>query len=207
MAKIDIEPNFGKILITAGSGYGKTFLSSILIKMAIAKGWKVNALLYTPNEVDKYFKDVKDKMNIVIAEETNFQNLINFIVDSIKNNLEGSVIYVNDLDLYIENEKEIELLVKLFSAIRKLNTIFIYELKVPKNNFVSLVELTNIIFLGKFRRYSATFDNWGYGNLYDEMMNLNANEHVFLLLKDQDIYKVKADSNQNKIILYDDIEY
>jgi len=181
-----INADNGRIGISAKSGYGKTYLSLALLKEGLKAGYKLYILSYTPQTEAKYWNELK-KYGDFKMYEANFKDLndiIAFFSEVFKDKEGKKMIYINDLDLYLEtaDSTTIGLLKRVFSSIRKVNTIFIYETKSIKGNkYLSLLDNTDILFLGKFGREQETlFKHLGMEELEDLYNQLE--DHEFLVI-------------------------
>jgi len=188
--KLKINPDNGRIGISAGSGYGKTYLSMALLKKGLKAGYKVYALSYTQHSEEKYWDDLKKYGDVVIYEagfeSLELNDLIVFFYKVFEDKQGKKIIYINDLDLYLENADSttLALLKKIFSSIRKLNSILIYEVKDIKGpNYLSLIYNTKILFLGKSGRDEDTlFKHIGFEDLKYYYNELKEKDHEFLAI-------------------------
>jgi len=196
-----ISPDNGRIGISAKSGYGKTYLSLALLKKGLQAGYKLYILSYTPQTEAKYWNELK-KYGDFKMYEANFKDLndiIAFFSEVFKDKEGKKMIYINDLDLYLEtaDSTTISLLKRVFSSIRKVNSIFIYETKSIKGNkYLSLLDNTDILFLGKFGREQETlFKHLGTEEAESSYDKLE--DHEFLMIdttsKEVKIVKVVGD--------------
>ena len=193
-----ITPENGRIGISAMSGWGKTYLSLALLKNGIQAGYKLYMLSYTPKTEAKYWDELK-KYGDFIMYEANFKDLndiIAFFYEVFKDKQGKKIVYINDLDLYLEtaDSTTIGLIRKVFSSIRKVNSIFIYETKsIQGHKYLSLIDNTDILFLGKFgRKQESLFSHLGIEDaesLYEKLA-----EHEFLMIntKTQEVKIVKV---------------
>jgi len=181
-----ITPENGRIGISAKSGYGKTYLSLALLKKGLQAGYKLYILSYTPQTEANYWNELKKygEFNMYEAEFKDLNDIIAFFYDVFKDKQGKKIIYINDLDLYLEtaDSTTIGLLKRVFSSIRKVNTIFIYETKSIKGNkYLSLLDNTDILFLGKFGREQETlFKHLGMEEL--ESLYEKLEDHEFLMI-------------------------
>lgn len=186
--KWKINVDNGRIGISAKSGYGKTYLSLALLKKGLQAGYKLYILSYTPQTEVKYWNELKKfgdfKMYEAGFKDLSLNDIIEFFYNVFKDKEGKKIIYINDLDLYLEtaDSTTISLLKRVFSSIRKVNTIFIYETKSIKGNkYLSLLDNTDILFLGKFGRKQETlFKHLGMEELEDLYNQLE--DHEFLVI-------------------------
>lgn len=124
-----ISADNGKILISAPSGYGKTYFVTALLKQALLRKWKIKILSYTKTVENRYWSELEEQgAEIVYTEKTNQESLLNFLF-SLKN---GNVIaYIDDIDLYIKDKDTdtLDILSDYFSVCRKSNIILVMSLK------------------------------------------------------------------------------
>ena len=174
-----ISADNGKILISAPSGYGKTYFVTALIKQALLRKWRVKILSYTKTVENRYWSELEEQgAEIVYTEKTNQESLLNFLF-SLKN---GNVIaYIDDIDLYIKDKDTdtLDILSDYFSACRKSNIILIMSLKSIRSFYNKFFELSSMQLIGKFSRYSPSWDSWGIENLKQLMFNLKDHEFIF----------------------------
>jgi len=184
--KWKITPENGRIGISAKSGYGKTYLSLALLKKGLQAGYKLYILSYTPKTEEKYWNELKRYGDFKMFEASfkDLNDIIAFFNEVFKDKEGKKIIYINDLDLYLEtaDSTTIGLLKRVFSSIRKVNTIFIYETKSIKGNkYLSLLDNTDILFLGMFGRKQETlFSHLGMEDaesLYEKL-----EDHEFLVI-------------------------
>jgi len=207
--KINVDN--GRIGISAKSGWGKTYLSLALLKEGLKAGYKLYILSYTPQTEVKYWNELKKfgdfKMYEAGFKDLSLNDIIEFFYKVFKDKEGKKIIYINDLDLYLEtaDSTTISLLKRVFSSIRKVNTIFIYETKSIKGNkYLSLLDNTDILFLGKFGRVQETlFKHLGteeaessYDKLADHeflMINTTSKEVKIVKVVGDDIVEVQKD--------------
>jgi len=183
-----INADNGRIGVSAKSGWGKTYLSLALLKEGLKAGYKLYILSYTPQTEAKYWNELKKYGDFKIYEaefkDLSLNDIIEFFYNVFKDKEGKKIIYINDLDLYLENADSttIGLLKRVFSSIRKVNSIFIYETKSIKGNkYLSLLDNTDILFLGKFGREQETlFKHLGMEELEDLYNQLG--DHEFLVI-------------------------
>jgi len=215
--KLKINSDNGRIAISAGSGYGKTYLSMVLLKKGLKAGYKVYALSYTQHSEKRYWDNLKKYGDIVIYEagfeSLELNDLIVFFNKIFEDKQGKKIIYINDLDLYLEkaDSTTIALLKKIFSSIRKLNSILIYEVKDIKGpNYLSLIYNTKILFLGKSGRDEDTlfkhidFEdlNYYYNELKDHeflAIDIDNKKVAFVKVIDDDIFKIPKKINIENI--------
>jgi hypothetical protein len=100
---IEINAQNGRVLVSAKSHWGKTYLIQNLLLNFKDKGYNVQILSYTKeSEKDYWEKLEKAGCEITYADMTDYKTLMNFFL-SIKAN---SVIYVDDLDLYLNDQAD-----------------------------------------------------------------------------------------------------
>ena len=201
-----INTDNGRIGISARSGYGKTYLSLALLNKGLQAGYSLYVLSYTPKSEEKYWNELKKYGNFNIYE-ANFKDLndiIAFFYEVFKDKQGKKIIYINDLDLYLEtaDSTTIGLLKRVFSSIRKVNTIFIYETKSIKGNkYLSLLDNTDILFLAKFGREQETlFKHIGMEELKDLYDKLEDHEFLMIDTANKIVNFVKVISKDNEII-------
>lgn len=174
-----ISADNGKILISAPSGYGKTYFVTALLKQALLRKWKIKILSYTKTVENRYWSELEEQgAEIVYTEKTNQESLLNFLF-SLKN---GNVIaYIDDIDLYIKDKDTdtLDILSDYFSACRKSNIILVMSLKSIRSFYNKFFELSSMQLIGKFSRYSPSWDSWGIENLKQLMFNLKDHEFIF----------------------------
>lgn len=174
-----ISADNGKILISAPSGYGKTYFVTALLKQALLRKWRVKILSYTKTVENRYWSELEEQgAEIVYTEKTNQESLLNFLF-SLK---DGNVIaYIDDIDLYIKDKDTdtLDILSDYFSACRKSNIILIMSLKSIRSFYNKFFELSSFQIIGKFSRYSPSWDSWGIENLKQLMFNLKDHEFIF----------------------------
>lgn len=174
-----ISADNGKILISAPSGYGKTYFVTALLKQALLRKWKIKILSYTKTVENRYWSELEEQgAEIVYTEKTNQESLLNFLF-SLKN---GNVIaYIDDIDLYIKDKDTdtLDILSDYFSACRKSNIILVMSLKSIRSFYNKFFELSSFQIIGKFSRYSPSWDSWGIENLKQLMFNLKDHEFIF----------------------------
>ena len=191
---IQLNASQGRILVSAKSHWGKTYLIQKMLLDFRAKGWEVNILSYTKESEVDYWKELeKSWCKITYADTTDYKTLMNFFF-SVKAN---SVIYIDDLDLYLndqaDNLKEaINIIKDFFSASRKANIITIYSVKSIKGPpWTTFVEMAEVLFLGKFNRFSNAWNAFGIDDLEYKMEHLP--EHSFIMKSDEGVHLVKAE--------------
>ena len=174
-----ISADNGKILISAPSGYGKTYFVTALLKQALLRKWKIKILSYTKTVENRYWSELEEQgAEIVYTEKTNQESLLNFLF-SLKN---GNVIaYIDDIDLYIKDKDTdtLDILSDYFSVCRKSNIILVMSLKSIRSFYNKFFELSSFQIIGKFSRYSPSWDSWGIENLKQLMFNLKDHEFIF----------------------------
>lgn len=195
---IKINADNGRILVSARSGYGKTYLVKALLKDALKQGWKVRILSYTEKKEANYWNELKKAgADITFTDSTDEKTLIDFLTDT-----EGNeVVYVDDLDLYISYDTKTgtKLLKDYMSACRKANVILIFSLKDMKEEFYDLLKLSSILFIGKFMTHLGVLDRLNFENIREKEESLNDAKHEFLMLNldDNSINFVRVDENEN----------
>ena len=193
---IELTARQGRVLVSAKSHWGKTYLIEKMLLDFKAKGWNVQILSYTKeSEADYWNKLEKAGCEITYVEITDYKTLMDFFF-SIKAN---SVIYIDDLDLYLNDQADnlkdaINIIKDFFSASRKANIITIYSVKSIKGPpWTTFVEMAEVLFLGKFNRFSNAWNSFGIDDLEYKMENLP--NHAFIMKSDEGVHLVKAEDN------------
>ncbi len=191
---IEINAQNGRVLVSAKSHWGKTYLIQNLLLNFKDKGYNVQILSYTKeSEKDYWEKLEKAGCEITYADMTDYKTLMNFFF-SIKAN---SVIYVDDLDLYLNDQADnlkdaINIIKDFFSASRKANIITIYSVKSLKGApWTTFTEMAEVLFIGKFNRFSSAWNSFGINDLEYKMDNLPS--HAFIMKSDEGVSLVKAE--------------
>lgn len=193
---VEITSQNGRILVSAKSHWGKTYLIEKMILNFKAKGWNVQILSYTKeSEADYWNKLEQAGCEITYAEITDYKTLMDFFF-SVKAN---SVIYIDDLDLYLNDQADnlkdaINIIKDFFSASRKANIITIYSVKQIKGPpWTSFIEMAELLFLGKFNRFSNAWNSFGINDLEYKMENLP--NHAFIMKSDEGVHLIKAEED------------
>ena len=195
---LKITSENGRIGITAKSGWGKTYLSLALLKKGIQAGYKVYVLSYTKHSEKNYWEELKKYGDVIIyyAEFKNANDIIKFFYDVFKDKKGGKILYINDLDLYLNraDSTTIALLNSIFSSIRKSNSIIIYETKSMKGSrFLFLLDNTDILFLGRFGRLQETVvKHIGIEDLQTSYDKLKPHEFLMIDTTYQEVKIVKV---------------
>ena len=192
---VEISAQNGRILVSAKSHWGKTYLIKSMLNDFIKNGWNVEILSYTKTSEATYWKELeKIGCHINYADITDYKSLMNFFFNNIKPN---SVVYIDDLDLYLNDQADnlkdaINIIKDFFSASRKANIITIYSVKSLKGApWTTFVEMSEILILGKFNRYSTAWNSFGIPDLEDRLNALD--DHEFILKSDDVLTKIKAE--------------
>jgi len=132
-----ISADNGRIGISAKSGYGKTYLSLALLKKGLEAGYNLYILSYTPQTEAKYWNNLKKYGNFKLYEASfkDLNDIIAFFYEIFKDKQGKKIIYINDLDLYLEtaDSTTLGLLKRVFSSIRKVNTCLLYTSPSPRD--------------------------------------------------------------------------
>lgn len=196
---IKIDADSGRIVVSARSGYGKTYLVKSLLKNALSHGWKVNILSYTEKKEADYWKELNDAgAKITFTNITDEKTLIEFLA-SVGGN---SVIYVDDLDLYVsyKTKDALETLRKYMSASRKANFVLVFSLKDLKGNFFGLLKESSIAFIGAFSAFPKVLENLRFEDVRENFNKLDESKHEFLMLHDGITDFVRVDENGNIVL-------
>ena len=195
---LKINPDNGRIGISAKSGWGKTYLSLALLKKGLQAGYKLYVLSYTPKSEKNYWNEIKKygDVHIQYAKFKNANDIITFFYEVFKDKKGGKILYINDFDLYLNraDSTTIKLLNSIFSSIRKSNSILIYETKSIKGSrFLFLLDNTDILFLGKFGRGQETlFKNIRMEDFETSYDKLEDHEFLMIDTTKQDVKFVKV---------------
>ncbi len=198
---IKINSDNGRIVVSAPSHYGKTYLVATLLKSALKNSWKVFVLAYSRSEAEQYWNKLEELgAEIVYAERTDERSLIDFLAKTTNGNC---VVYIDDLDLYLNTGHKyvVNMLKNLLSAGRKANMIMIFSMKELKGYIATaLVNGADILFLGRFPRYSNAWNSFGIENLQDIMNSLNPHEFIFRDNETNETKIVKAENDKIVVV-------
>jgi len=221
-----IDPENWLIGINAKTGYGKTYLSFALLKEGLKAGYKVYILTHAPESDEVYWNELTKygDINLYRAKSSKIDEVFAFIYEIFKDKKGAKIIYINNLDLYLEKAgyNSISALEEIFSLLRKLDCVVIYEIgsiagSIKGNKYLSLLDDMRILFLGRFVIVPTSLFNHliiknvneFYNKLKDHeflMLNLNNESVNFVKVAGGNIVEVPKDINSESETS-DDNEY
>jgi len=197
-----IGPENWLIGINAETGYGKTYLSFALLKEGLKAGYKVYILAYAPESDEVYWNELTKygDINLYEAKSDKIDEVFTFIYEIFKDKKGAKIIYINNLDLYLEKAgyNSISALEEIFSLLRKLDCVVIYEIgsiagSIKGNKYLPLLADMRILFLGRFRIVPTTlFNHLTIKNVNELYNKLKYHEFLMLNLQNKSVNFVKV---------------